>query len=159
MAATCLADQGVGLAAPQIGIFKQVILIQEPCDELAGELLEDEDDNGEPSVVKYKLYVNPSWEPVGNKNGLPGIGKVGDWEACLSVPGKRLYIERFDPIRASWFEYSDETQAWVFQNKKILTGFHARVFQHEVDHLCGRSIVQRWEQQDASMRIMAEDKP
>lgn len=140
MVATCLTDDGIGLAAPQIGIFKSVILI--------AELTEHNTQTGE-----FKLYINPAWEPFRSSDDDPEINKalsekVGDWESCLSVPDKKFWIERFDPVIATWFEYDTALEHWSFK-RELLKGYKARVFQHECDHLEGRSIVDRWNQQSS----------
>lgn len=142
----CVYNLGIGLAAPQIGVYKNVILV--------GEI-----DETNPGLVPstFKLLVNPSWiplkhfvDPVAN---LPDEGTIlpienvmsSSWEGCLSVSESRYFIERFEHIVASWFEFNGSE--WVFV-RTPLSGMKARIFQHETDHLFGRSIVDRWEAQN-----------
>jgi peptide deformylase len=126
MATSCLLGDGIGLAAPQIGTNIAIITI----------LNNDQ--------REFEFYFNPDWLPVeDNKTKKAAI------EACLSVPGKQFPINRFEEIEARWYSYQElgdgNKGEFVFV-QKILRGFEARVFQHEVDHLYGRSIVDRYKQ-------------
>lgn len=116
MIRACLADDGVGLAAPQIGIFKQMFVIREGDD-------------------AFRLYVNPTYHVSSASKPVKAV------EGCLSVPSKRLEIVRAKVITANWWEIN-EVGGWV-NHQEELVDYKARVFQHESDHLRGISILER----------------
>lgn len=76
-------------------------------------------------VVPRTVLVNPVVEPLGD-------GMESDWEGCLSVPGLRGWVPRYQCVRYSGF---DELGRPI---EREVDGFHARVVQHECDHLIGR---------------------
>jgi peptide deformylase len=108
MRATLQAAQGVGLAAPQVGILRRVILVQRL-------------DLPEQPI---RAYRNPSltWRSPETELG---------WEGCLSVPGFRARVRR---ARAVEVEHALRDGSRV---RERVEGFSARIFQHEVDHLDG----------------------
>ncbi len=110
---------GVGLAAPQIGVPLRVILFEVPGDRLTQE-------DGEESVgIQETVLINPELS-------FPTNEIVNGWEGCLSVPGWRGLVPRYSELFYSGYD---------LQGNKIecqATGFHARVVQHEYDHLIGR---------------------
>lgn len=111
---TMAAANGAGLAAPQIGVDAQVVIF-------GFDHLERYPD-AEP--VPRTVLVNPVIEPLGDE-------QEDGWEGCLSVPGMRGMVPRHLRIRYRGFDpygQAIERQA---------TGFHARVVQHECDHLQG----------------------
>jgi len=111
---------GIGIAAPQIGISKQVALIDLP----------ESNRYGEKVSLPLTIFINPKI------NVLTPL-EQGFWEGCLSVPGLRGYVERPREVEV---EYLDENG----QNKKIKAeGFLATVLQHELDHLFGVLYVDR----------------
>ena len=112
---------GIGLAAPQIGVLKQVAVIKLDRESERYEIKE----NSEEFVI-----INPSLEILDNT-------KQGFWEGCLSVPGLRGYVERPRQLRIT---YLDED---AIQNEIIVEDFLATVFQHELDHLFGYLYVDR----------------
>ncbi len=105
---------GAGLAAPQIGVSLRVVIFGVPADP------DDPDDVG----VPYTELVNPTLTP---------LGKVMDegWEGCLSVPGMRGLVPRYRDLRYTGFDPEGRPI------DRTVSGFHARVVQHEVDHLDG----------------------
>src|SRR5271155_870864 len=114
MQETMTAAQGAGLAAPQIGVPQRVVIF-----------------GGAPSrrypdadAVPYTVLINPVLEPLGDL-------VAEDWEGCLSVPGMRGLVPRFQRLR---YRGSDQFGQPLDRN---VEGFHARVVQHEVDHLDG----------------------
>ncbi len=112
---------GIGLAAPQISISKQLAIIKL-----------DESSERYPEIETSPEYVmfNPSIEYLTDE-------KQGNWEGCLSVPGLRGYVERPSQISVN---FKDEN----LEFKKLnLEGFLATVFQHEIDHLFGKLYVDR----------------
>lgn len=113
---TMKAANGAGLAAPQIGVDLQVVIFG--SDEINPRYPEA------PKVPRTVL-INPVITPV-------GTDEEEDWEGCLSVPGLRAVVPRFATIRYSGFDqYGDAI------DRKV-EGFHARVVQHECDHLIGK---------------------
>lgn len=110
----CLAYDGIGIAANQIGINKSFFLIRE-----------DEDN--------FRVYFNP-------KLVSSGYTCVVEKEGCLSVPGYRLLVERPLEITVKWQEIENNQ----FVDKEgVLENDQARVFLHELDHLKGMSIIDR----------------
>lgn len=106
---------GVGLAAPQIGVDLQVVIF--------GFERSERYPDAEP--VPQTVLLNPLITPL---NPLLEEG----WEGCLSVPGLRGVVERYQSIR---YEGVDPEGQPI---QRIANGFHARVVQHECDHLIGR---------------------
>lgn len=141
MVATCLSDDGIGLAAPQCGIFKKALLIRE--------FETNEDGVTLTYLPSFRLYLNPTW------NGLAEKGKTSLKEWCLSVPGKGYPIERFNEVTASWFEFESGE---LVQKEGIIEHFPARIFQHEYDHLVGISIPQRWKMQNIKTKAKPKRK-
>lgn len=111
---TMAAAGGVGLAAPQIGVGLQVVIF--------GFERSERYPDAEP--VPYTELVNPSIEPLTDDEEL-------GWEGCLSVPGLRGEVPRWTRIRYRGFTPAGEAV------ERIAEGFHARVVQHECDHLRG----------------------
>lgn len=117
---TMVAAAGVGLAAPQIGENLRVVVFgfdnnERYPDELA---------------VPRTVLINPEIEVVDST-------EVADWEGCLSVPGMRGLVSRPYGIRYRGFD------AGGGLIDRAVTGFHARVVQHECDHLDGVLYPQR----------------
>ena len=112
---TMEAAHGAGLAAPQIGESLQLVIFGFAYSERYPEA---------PPVPRTVL-LNPTIEP------LDGIEEEG-WEGCLSVPGLRGVVPRFARIRYRGFDPEGRPI------EREAEGFHARVVQHEVDHLIGR---------------------
>jgi peptide deformylase len=113
---TMRAANGAGLAAPQIGVDLQLVIFG----------------SGEPNprypdapVVPRTVLINPVVTPLGAE-------EEEDWEGCLSVPGLRAVVPRWRRIRYSGF---DERGRPI---EREVEGFHARVVQHECDHLVGK---------------------
>lgn len=111
---TMKAANGAGLAAPQIGVLLRVVIF-----------------GGGPTArypnadaVPYTVLVNPKLK------ALRG-GQQEDWEGCLSVPGMRGLVPRYRRLR---YRGSDQFGQPI---ERTVEGFHARVVQHEVDHLDG----------------------
>ena len=116
MLETLAEEEGAGLAAPQIYVPLRVIVFCVPASR-AGEAA---DDGPQPLTV----LLNPAFEPLGEAQAL-------GWEACLSVPGLMGAVPRYTRIR---YRGSTPTGEAV---ERVAAGFHARVFQHEFDHLDG----------------------
>jgi peptide deformylase len=119
-----LADVGgVGLAAPQVHVPLRVVIFHVPKARM-----EAEDGEGLAVGVPLPHLINPVIEPIGE----PGAEDMEEGiEACLSVPGLAGAVPRFRAIR-----YRGVTPAGE-PIDRIAKGFHARVVQHECDHLDG----------------------
>ncbi len=122
---TMFEDSGVGLAAPQIGAAVRVFAYFVP-----GE--------GDRDEVPPTVLVNPTLAPVGEPTAL-------GWEGCLSIPGLRGMVPRSPSVRVSAFD--TDGQPVAFQ----ADGFHARVIQHEYDHLDGVMFIDRMKGMDSLM--------
>lgn len=111
---TMLAMQGVGLAAPQIGVNQRVIIFG----------VEKNDRYPDAEVVPETVLINPviTYLTDAQEDG---------WEGCLSVPGMRGLVPRYTRLR---YQGQDEFGAQI---DRTVSGFHARVVQHECDHLDG----------------------
>jgi peptide deformylase len=121
MVETMIDANGAGLAAPQVHVPLRVVVFQAPDGRSDPGLSEDERfDHTAPLTV----LVNPQIEVV-----APEI--EGGWEGCLSVPGLRGFVERAFHIRYRGFDLEGKPVA------RTAKGFHARVVQHECDHLDG----------------------
>ncbi|MGI4838420.1 MAG: peptide deformylase [Janthinobacterium lividum] len=106
---------GVGLAAPQIGIDMQLVIFG----------FERSERYPEAEPVPQTVLLNPLITPLS-----PTVEE--GWEGCLSVPGLRGVVERYQHIR---YEGVDPQGRPI---QRVAHGFHARVVQHECDHLIGR---------------------
>ena len=105
---------GAGLAAPQIGVLQRVVIF--------GVSLNPRYPDAE--EVPETVLINPLIEPLGKE-------LEEGWEGCLSVPGLRGLVPRFLRLR---YHGVDQFGATI---DRIVDGFHARVVQHECDHLDG----------------------
>ncbi len=111
-----LADiGGAGLAAPQIHVPLRVVVFEVPPEGA---------EDGAGSAAPLTILVNPQIEPVGSEIAT-------DWEGCLSVPGLRGAVPR--PRRIRYRALGPAGEAI----EREVDGFHARVAQHECDHLDG----------------------
>ena len=127
MVETMMDANGAGLAAPQVHVPLRVVVFQAPGERADPGLSEEERfDHTAPQTV----LINPEIEVLG-----PDI--EGGWEGCLSVPGLRGWVERPANIRYRGLGLDGETI------ERVARGFHARVVQHECDHLDGRLYTSR----------------
>ena len=111
---TMAHQNGAGLAAPQIGVGLRVVIFGVKANPRYPQA-ED---------VPDTVLINPVIEPLGPE-------MVEDWEGCLSVPGMRGWVPRHERIRYSGFDEKGQ------RFERTVEGFHARVVQHECDHLDG----------------------
>ena len=112
---TMKQEGGIGIAAPQIGVSKQVAIIELP---------EDSERYEEVQQTPLLIIINPVLTVLDDE-------KKGYWEGCLSVPGLRGYVERPQKIKVEF------TDLDLKKHSLELDGFLATVFQHELDHLSG----------------------
>jgi len=121
MVETMVDANGAGLAAPQVHVPLRVVVFQAPDERADVGLSQAEHfDHTAPLTV----LINPEIEIV-------DASLQGGWEGCLSVPGLRGFVERPAHIRYRGFDLEGRPVA------RVAKGFHARVVQHEVDHLEG----------------------
>ncbi len=111
---TMEAEGGVGIAAPQVGVAQRVVVFG----------LEESERYPEAPAIPRTVLINPEIEPIGND-------AVDGWEGCLSVPGMRGVVPRFLRIRYSGYDEKGQ------RIEREVEDFHARVVQHECDHLDG----------------------
>jgi peptide deformylase len=115
---------GIGLAATQVYAPWRVVIFEVPDERLDDGEADGEADGEGGAPVPRTVLINPVIEP------LSDAVAVG-WEGCLSVPGMRGAVPRFTHIRYSGLSESGEAIS------REASGFHARVVQHECDHLDG----------------------
>ena len=115
MVAVMDAEKGVGLAAPQIGESIRVIVFGYP------------DPNNKRGIppIPATVLINPVLTMVGDE-------QEDDWEACLSVPGLIGKVPRYKRLQYAGFDVDGQPLS------REAEGFHARILQHECDHLDGR---------------------
>jgi peptide deformylase len=116
MLETMQSVNGAGLAAPQIGVDLQLVIFG------------SNDRNPrypDRAIVPPTVLINPVITPLGSE-------EEDDWEGCLSVPGLRGKVPRWARIRYTGFDIHGDPI------DRTVDGFHARVVQHECDHLIGK---------------------
>jgi peptide deformylase len=121
---TMRAAPGVGLAAPQVAQALRLLVYRLPADRLSAE----EGEEAQPDLTH--ALINPELEPLDE-------GVVQGWEGCLSMPGLRGMVPRHHAVRFSGLDALGQPISGIAR------GFHARVLQHEVDHLDGTLYIDR----------------
>jgi peptide deformylase len=111
---TMQALDGAGLAAPQIGVSLRVVIFA----------VESNPRYPDAETVPMTILINPEITPLSEE-------QVHGWEGCLSIPGMRGLVPRYQHIRYRGY---DRNGALI---EREVEGFHARVVQHETDHLDG----------------------
>lgn len=105
---------GAGIAAPQIGVSLRVVIFGVGSNPRYPDA----------EQVPYTVLINPTLNPVGD-------AQEDGWEGCLSVPGFRGVVPRYQRLHYTGFDqYGNVID-------RLVSGFHARVVQHETDHLDG----------------------
>ena len=117
---TMRAEDGAGLAAPQIGINRRIVVFG----------FDDNPRYADAPAVPRTVLINPHIKPLDET-------MEDGWEGCLSVPGMRGLVPRYSKIEYSGFDAGGEPV------RVEAEGFHARVVQHECDHLDGILYPQR----------------
>ena len=117
MTETMLDAKGIGLAAPQVHISKQIIVFRNP-----------EDDNKK--EITITALINPKLTKISDET-------ANDWEGCLSIPGMLGLVKRFYKIKYEGFDMAGNII------RREAEGLHARVVQHEFDHLMGILYINR----------------
>ena len=111
---TMAANDGAGLAAPQIGVLQRLVIFS----------VEANPRYPDAESVPRTILINPKIEVLNDET-------EAGWEGCLSIPGMRGVVSRPSRIRYSGYDENGE------QFSREVSGFHARVVQHECDHLDG----------------------
>ncbi len=111
---TMAALSGAGIAAPQIGVSQQVVIFG----------IDHNPRYPDAEAVPFTVLINPTLEFIGDE-------LEDGWEGCLSVPGMRGMVPRYKQLRYRGFD--EKGQAI----DRTVNDFHARVVQHECDHLIG----------------------
>lgn len=111
---TMRALNGAGLAAPQIGVPLQVVIFE----------VVNNPRYPEAPAVPFTVLINPELSPLSDE-------MEAGWEGCLSLPGLRGLVPRYKRLRYRGFDQYGRTI------DRTVEGFHARVVQHETDHLRG----------------------
>lgn len=117
---TMAAQNGAGIAAPQIGVSRRVVIFG----------VDSNPRYPDAEAVPFTVLVNPRLEFLSND-------VEEGWEGCLSVPGMRGVVPRFTRLRYTGFDEHGQPI------DRVAEGFHARVVQHECDHLDGILYPQR----------------
>ncbi|GEL94470.1 peptide deformylase [Cellulomonas composti] len=128
MRRTMRAAPGVGLAAPQLGLPLALAVVEDP-----GVASETVAEVRERAPLPFRVLVNPAYEPALHAE------RAAFYEGCLSVPGLQAVVGRWRAVRLTG---SDETGAAL---DEIVTGWSARIVQHETDHLGGTLYLDRAE--------------
>jgi len=113
MSETMLDANGVGLAAPQVHLSHRIFIFRNPDLDL------EEQEN-----INISVLINPTLEKITDKTS-------DEWEGCLSIPGMLGLVRRFNRIKYSGLDLNGD------KISKEVEGLHARVIQHEFDHLNG----------------------
>ena len=111
MSETMIDYNGIGLAAPQVHLSKRIIIFINP-------------DIEEKEKIEVTPLINPTFKPLNDE-------KEDDWEGCLSIPGMQGLVRRYKKITYSGFDLDGR------EISRQVEGLHARVIQHEIDHLNG----------------------
>ena len=117
-----ISQQGAGIAAPQVGISERFFIMSSKPNERYPNA-----PDMEPIVI-----INP--EIIGYSDNL-----IGDWEGCLSIPGVRGFVPRYSSVTVKYLSRGGE------EIETQYSGFIARIFQHEIDHLNGTVFLDRIE--------------
>ena len=111
---TMEALNGAGIAAPQIGVSQQVVIFG----------FKSNPRYPDAEAVPFTVLINPTLEPIGTE-------LEDGWEGCLSVPGMRGIVPRYKQLRYAGVDEKGQ------RIDRTVSDFHARVVQHECDHLQG----------------------
>jgi len=124
-----------GIAANQIGYNYQIFIgMKKIEDEAEGQEIEKKEAElssalENPYADNYEIYINPQIDKTDSKSTQM------DEEGCLSIPGLLVGRERYDKIKIRYYDINGK------KNKKTLSGFLSKLFQHELDHLDGKLMI------------------
>jgi len=119
--ATLEFGTGVGIAAPQIGINKRIIVVGAKKENIQYNDAEE---------IPVTAMINPTWKKLSEDAD-------SQYEGCMSVPGIRGKVERYKNIEVTYYDEDGEKIV------KQIKGFFARLIQHECDHLEGISFLEK----------------
>lgn len=111
MSETMLDAEGIGLAAPQVHLNHRFFIFRNPDEETKDK-------------INITVLINPKVEKINDET-------EDNWEGCLSIPGMLGLVRRYKRIKYSGFDINGKTIS------REVEGLHARVIQHEFDHLDG----------------------
>ena len=117
MSETMLDSNGIGLAAPQVHLSHRMFIFRNP-------------DIEEEEKINISVLINPKLEKINDETN-------DEWEGCLSIPGMLGLVRRFNRIKYSGLDLIGNTIS------KEVEGLHARIVQHEFDHLNGILYISR----------------
>jgi len=120
MLETMADHDGAGLAAPQVHVSRRIVIYGVDANPRYPDA----------AAVPFTVLVNPRITPVGDE-------QAEDWEGCLSVPDLRGQVPRFTRVRVEAYGRDGRPLAFTAED------FHARVVQHECDHLDGKVYLDR----------------
>jgi peptide deformylase len=115
MLETMYSRNGAGLAAPQLGVNKQIVVFG----------FEKNIRYPDAEPIEQTILINPTITIIDHQ-------EEEDWEGCLSVPGIRAKVPRYKQLRYQGYDRAGKPI------DRTVDGFHARVVQHECDHLFGK---------------------
>jgi peptide deformylase len=115
---------GTGLAAPQVHVGRRLVIFEAPRERTRDAESSDADTPDDAKTIGLTTLINPEYEPLTDEMVL-------GWEGCLSVPGLTGAVPRYTHIRYAGFNLDGS------RIEREAKGFHARVVQHETDHLDG----------------------
>ena len=122
MSETMLDANGIGLAAPQVHVSKQLMIFRVPEEE-------EENDTIDKSI-EITALINPKISKISEETDT-------QWEGCLSIPGMTGLVKRYTKINYEGFDMNGNLI------KREAEGLHARIVQHEFDHLKGILYINR----------------
>lgn len=132
MIETMYEYDGAGLAAPQVHVSQQIVVMEVAKNPRYPEAPD----------IPLTVYINPEITPLTDNMSE-------DWEGCLSVPGMRGRVPRYTNIRLRAYDRDGKQVDFTAE------GFHARVIQHECDHLQGKVYIDRM--RDTSSLMFLEE--
>lgn len=118
---TLEAGEGIGIAAPQIGINKRIIVVGAKKEKIK---------HNDPIEIPVIAMINPTWEKISEDTNI-------QYEGCLSVPRLRGKVERYNNINVTYYNEKGK------KIQKELKGLFARLVQHECDHLDGITFLEK----------------
>ena len=123
---TMIEYDGAGLAAPQVHVSQQIVVFE----------VEGNPRYPQAESIPLTVLINPKITPV-------SLDLVEDWEGCLSLPDLRGRVPRYTQVRVEAYDRVGRPLSYVAED------FHARVVQHECDHLIGKVFVDRMRSMDS----------
>ncbi len=133
---------GVGLAAPQIGVSAQVMVLEDD-EALHANQTDEALEERERTPFPVKVFINPQLTPIGDE-------KVTFFEGCLSLDGFTALVARYREVEVTGIDEHSVQQTWRVK------GWAARILQHEVDHLNGTLYIDRMKSRSFASSAVAQ---